>query len=295
MPEIDELIGRFNKRANKYIHKQGHESMYTKPYGMAQESATRIHEDFAEYFKAVVKVCAIFRLTADPFPVLRSDPECEYRFPDCISPEFSQSFIEDCLDNDFVEHYTQTDSYRNWLEAIKSTFPQLKESTYNVSSLHFIDLSNIEDILDELDKLALCESTAVLFTALFSEKVIAFHITGTLNAFINSAKRSSCMYLSGMSDYTELLGRVNVPLAEICRLASFDTSSEFSPVSSFITSFSIASDFVCVETDKLLDDNEVEIGPKSGRRARSTLEADQNRPMCYVRVKGNRTVQADRT
>lgn len=263
MPEIDELIGRLNKRANKYIHKQGHESMYTKPYGMALESATRIHEDFAEYFKAVVKVCAIFRLTADPFPVLRSDPECEYRFPDCISPEFSQSFIEDCLGNDFVEHYTQTDSYRNWLEAIKSTFPQLKESTYNVSSLHFIDLSNIEDILDELDKLALCESTAVLFTALFSEKVIAFHMTGTLDAFINSAKRSSCMYLSGMSDYAELLGRVNVPLAEICRLASLDTSHEFSPVSSFITSFSIASDFVCVETDKLLDDNEVEQGRKA--------------------------------
>lgn len=139
MPEIDELIGQLNKRANKYIHKQGHESFYTKPYGMAPESADRIREDYAEYFKAAVKACAIFRLAAGPFPILKSDPECEYRFPDCITPEFSQSFIEDCLGNDFVEHYTQTDSYRNWLEAIKSTFPQLKESTYNVSSLHFID------------------------------------------------------------------------------------------------------------------------------------------------------------
>lgn len=36
-----------------------------------------------------------------------------------------------------------------------------------------------------------------------------------------------------------------------------------SPVSSFITLFSIASDFVCVETDKLLDDNEVELGQKA--------------------------------
>lgn len=26
MPEIDELISKLNKRANKYIHKQGHES-----------------------------------------------------------------------------------------------------------------------------------------------------------------------------------------------------------------------------------------------------------------------------
>lgn len=263
MPEIDELISKLNRRANKYIHKQGHESFYTKPYGMAPESAGRIHEDFAEYFKAAVKVCAIFRLAADPFPILRSDPECEYRFPDCITPEFSQSFIEECLGNEFVKHYIEIDYYRNWVNAIKSTFPQLKEAIYNVSNLHYIDLSNIEDTLDELDKLTLYEATAVLFTALFSEKVIAIHITGMLDAFSNSARLSNGLYLSDMSDYAEQLGGVNVPLADICRLASFDTSHEFSPVSSFITSFPIASDYVCVETDTLLDDNEVVLGQKA--------------------------------
>lgn len=263
MPEIDELISKLNRRANKYIHKQGHESFYTKPYGMAPESAGRIHEDFAEYFKAAVKVCAIFRLAADPFPIVRSDPECEYRFPDCFTPEFSQSFIEECLGNEFVKHYIETDYYRNWVNAIKSTFPQLKEATYNVSNLHYIDLSNIEDILDELDKLTLYEATAVLFTALFSEKVIAIHVTGMLDAFSNSARPSSGLYLSDMSAYAEQLGGVNVPLAEICCLASFDTSHEFSPVSSFITSFPIASDCICVESDGLLDGKEVELGRKA--------------------------------
>lgn len=34
MPEIDELISKLNKKANKYIHKQGHESFYTKPNEM---------------------------------------------------------------------------------------------------------------------------------------------------------------------------------------------------------------------------------------------------------------------
>lgn len=174
--------------------------------------------------------------------------------------EFGQYFIDNCLGSDFVEHYIKTDFYRNWVNAIKSTFPQLKEATYNVSNLHYIDLSNIEDILDELDKLTLYEATAVLFTALFSEKVIAINITGMLDAFSNSARPSSGLYLSDMSDYAEQLGGVNVPLADICRLASFDTSHEFSPVSSFITSFPIASDYVCVETDKHLDDNEVELG-----------------------------------
>lgn len=136
----------------------------------------------------------------------------------------------------------------------------MKEATYSVSNLHYIDLSNIKDILDELDKLTLYEATAVLFTALFSEKVIAIHITGTLDAFSNSARPSSGLYLSDMSAYAEQLGRVNVPLAEICRLASLDTSHEFSPVSSLITSFSAVSDSICIETDKLLDDIEVELG-----------------------------------
>lgn len=263
MPEIDELISKLNKRANKYIHKQGHESFYTKPYEVVPESAKHIREDFTDYFTTAVKVCAIFRLAVDPFPILLSDPECEFRFPDCMTLEFGQSFIDNCLGNEFVKHYIETDYYRNWVNAIKSTFPQLKEATYNVSNVHYIDLSNIEDILDELDKLTLYEATAVIFTALFSEKVIAIHITGMLDAFSNSARPSSGLYLSDMSAYAEQLGGVNVPFADIRRLAGFDTSHEFSPVSSFITSFPIASDYVCVETDKLLDSNEVEQGRKA--------------------------------
>jgi hypothetical protein len=66
-----------------------------------------------------------------------------------------------------------------------------------------------------------------------------------------------------MSDYAEQLGGVNVPHAEICHLASLGSSNELSPVSSFIASFSIASDFICVETDTILDDNEVELGRKA--------------------------------
>lgn len=199
MPEIDELISKLNKRANKYIHKQGHDSFYTKPYEVVSESARHIREDFTDYFKTTVKVCAIFRLAVDPFPILLNDPECEFRFPDCMTLEFGQSFIENCLGSDFVEHYIETDYYRNWVNAIKSTFPQLKEATYNVSNLHYIDLSNIEVILDEIDKLTLYEATAVLFTVLFTEKVSAIHITGMLDAFSNSARPSSGLYLSDMS------------------------------------------------------------------------------------------------
>lgn len=45
MPEIDELISKLNKRANKYIHKQGHESFYTKPYEVVPGSAKVARRD----------------------------------------------------------------------------------------------------------------------------------------------------------------------------------------------------------------------------------------------------------
>ena len=167
------------------------------------------------------------------------------------------------MGNDFVEHYTQTDSYRNWLEAIKSTFPQLKESTYNVSSLHFIDLSNIEDILDELDKLNFKEAAAVLITALFSKKTVAVHLTGMLDAFINSAKPSNGLSLSNISNCTEQLGGINVPLADICRLANFDISNKNSVTKSYVSSFPFESECICIETDSILDSNEIILGRKA--------------------------------
>ena len=49
MPEIDELISELNKRANKYIHKQGHESFYTK-----REAYSRgFHRLFHDYCKGL--------------------------------------------------------------------------------------------------------------------------------------------------------------------------------------------------------------------------------------------------
>ena len=81
MPEIDELISKLNKRANKYIHKQGHESFYTKPYEVVPESAKHIREDFTDYFTTAVKVCAIFRLAVDPFPIITERPRMRIQIP----------------------------------------------------------------------------------------------------------------------------------------------------------------------------------------------------------------------
>lgn len=65
-----------------------------------------------------------------------------------------------------------------------------------------------------------------------------------------------------MSDYVEQLGGINVPLVDICKLVDCDISINPS-FSSFVTSFSIKSDIVCIETDIALDSNEIILGRKA--------------------------------
>ncbi len=265
MPEIEDQINGLNAKANKFIHKQGYDSFYIVPHKMIAGKVDRIGREFAEYFKAVVKVCAIFRLTVDPFPILIADPECLYRFPDCATLEFRPMFVRDCLGSDFIERYKSTDFYRNWLEAIKAYFPKLKEATYNVSYLHYIDLSGAEEILDEIDKLSPFEATAVLFTVLFSDKVVAIHMANMLDAFVNSAKHHCGIYLSEMNVFAGQLDGINVPLREISNLVDSDLRESLSSVETVITLFTMGSESVCVETDLALDDGEIELGRKTAQ------------------------------
>ena len=163
------------------------------------------------------------------------------------------------------QRYKSTDFYRNWLEAIKAYFPKLKEATYNVSYLHYIDLSGAEEILDEIDKLSPFEATAVLFTVLFSDKVVAIHMANMLDAFVNSAKHHCGIYLSEMNVFAGQLGGINVPLREISNLVDSDLRESLSSVETVITLFTMGSESVCVETDLALDDGEIELGRKTAQ------------------------------
>lgn len=129
--------------------------------------------------------------------------------------------------------------------------------------MHFIDLSNLEDILGELDELTFKEAAAVLFTALFSKKTVAVHLTGMLDAFNNSAKPSNGLYLSDMCECAERLGEINVPFVDICRVTNCDMTYKNSKVKSYVTSFPFESECVCIETDSVLDGNEISLGRKA--------------------------------
>ena len=94
-------------------------------------------------------------------------------------------------------------------------------------------------------------------------KTVAVHLTGMLDAFINSAKPSNGLYLSDMSECTEKLGGINVPLVDNCRVANRDISNKNSKVKSYVTSFPFESGCVCIETDSVLDGNEISLGRKA--------------------------------
>lgn len=66
-----------------------------------------------------------------------------------------------------------------------------------------------------------------------------------------------------MNEYTEQLGGINVPLAEICRVANCNISNKNSEIKSYITSFPFESECVCIETDSVLDSNEISLGRKA--------------------------------
>lgn len=84
-----------------------------------------------------------------------------------------------------------------------------------------------------------------------------------LDAFINSTKPSNGLYLSDMSEWTEQLGGINVPLVDICRAANCDISNKNSEIKSYVTSFPFESECICIETDSVLDGNEISLGRKA--------------------------------
>ena len=66
-----------------------------------------------------------------------------------------------------------------------------------------------------------------------------------------------------MNEYTETLGGINVPLVDICRVANCDISNKNSEIKSYVTSFPLESECVCIETDSVLDSNEISLGGKA--------------------------------
>lgn len=54
-----------------------------------------------------------------------------------------------------------------------------------------------------------------------------------------------------------------VIVSDICRLANFDISTKNSETKSYVSSFPFESECICIETDSILDSNEIILGRKA--------------------------------
>ena len=255
MPGLEDLFPPLNSKANKYIHKQGFSSFYSSPRAQGQERAKKIAEDFEAYFRRVLSVCAILRLTVDPFPILLEDPECAWRFPDSLTMPFSDGFISECLDDELVAQFTQTDYYRSWLDSIKSMFPRLCEPAYWAAAAEHVDLAQLGAILDDLGKLPFTSAAAVLLIAASSPWSVAVHIYGGIYQFTCSNGSSAGLSSSDMAAVAEEFGGVNVPMSDLA--VAFGPRGEEAMAatkpSSFVTVCQMGRERVCMETSRCLE------------------------------------------
>lgn len=260
MPGLEDLFSSLNSKANKYIHKQGFSSFYSLPRAQERERAKKIAADFEAYFRRVLSVCAILRLTVDPFPILLEDPECAWRFPDSLTMPFSDGFISECLDDELVAQFKQTDYYRSWLDSIKSMFPRLCEPAYWAAAAEHVDLAKLGAILGDLDKLPFRVASAVLLIASSSPWSVAVHMYGGFYQFTCSNGSSAGLSFSEMAAVAEESGGVNVPMSDLA--AAFRPDGEGTMAargpSSFITVCQMGTESVCVETNRRLEANVVD-------------------------------------
>lgn len=255
MPGLEALFSSINSKANKYIHKQGFSSFYSLPRIKGSNRAKKIAQDFEEYFRRVLSVCAILRLTVDPFPILLEDPECEQRFPDSLTMPFSDGFISECLGDELVEQFMRTDYYRSWVDSIKSMFPRLCEPAYWAAAIEYVDLAQLNAILGDLGKLPFTAAAAVLLIAVSSPWSVAVHMYGGIYQFTCSNGSSAGLGFSEMAAVAEESGGANVPMSDLA--AAFGPDGEGTMdarrPSSFITVCQMGTESVCVEADRRLE------------------------------------------
>lgn len=255
MPGLEALFSSINSKANKYIHKQGFSSFYLLPRVQGRDHAKKIAQDFEEYFRRVLSVCAILRLAVDPFPILLEDPECERRFPDPLTMPFSDDFISECLGDELVEQFMRTDYYRSWVDSIKLMFPRLCEPAYWAAAFEYVDLTQLNAILDDLGKLPFTAATAVMLVAVSSPWSVAVHMYGGIYQFACSNGSSAGLSSSEMTAVAEESGGVNVPISDLA--AAFGPNGEETMASrkpsSFVTVCRMGAERVCVETNRRLE------------------------------------------
>lgn len=157
---FDELA-KFNKKINKFVHKQGFNFFYVSRNHPASQSNIEI---FSKNYIADLKQCigyvSVMRLAIDAFPILLLDEEMYHRSFEPITESYSEAFVEEYIGNEVLEAYKTTEVFLGLYNSIIQT-PKRSDCTTDIVKFQCIDTSKLDIIKNELHLLSPMDKTVV--------------------------------------------------------------------------------------------------------------------------------------
>lgn len=167
MPSLIDRISRCSEKLNKVVHKQGFDYFYKNrchPVYEYEHGHADLIELFCDCMRDAISIVAVMRLGIDPFPVILTDPECEYRYDESLTKPYSEAMLKDCIGSEIVEQYKTTGIYLSHKRWLLDSFPKKSKAAYDVTAINYIDTNAAADILGDLPLMPLSSVCAALLT-----------------------------------------------------------------------------------------------------------------------------------
>lgn len=157
---FDDLF-EFNKKLNKFVHKQGFRYFYvSRNQPASQLNVSDFTNAYISHLKKCIGTVAVLRLAIDPFPILLLDEEMYHRSFEPLTESYSEEFVDEYIGTEVLEQYKLTDVFLGLYNAIMQD-EKRNVYTTNIIKFHFIDTSNLESINNELHLLNPIDVVAV--------------------------------------------------------------------------------------------------------------------------------------
>lgn len=200
-----EKIEKEKRLMNKYVHKQGYNSLYFhynsfNAYGKP-ERITRLTDDFETILRDTITAVALYRLVIDPYPILMLDEDIVMRMPDLMAESFPRSFVERYFSEDYVERYKGTKIYKGYYDYFKA-LPEQNEAVYALIHWQLFERKDYELIREQQELLSLHDKAAIdLFMA--SPKIGSIMIDGCID-YNSETKLNDSSLVIGDSYYSKV-------------------------------------------------------------------------------------------
>lgn len=218
MPELFSRLADVNRRINKYVHKQGLDTLYEhrRHYGGTKKERVdkKIESDLEDFIWAAMTSVIVFQLSLDPMPIFLQEDDVANRLPDFIIDPYSPVFLEKYLGEKNVSSYRLTNIYQTFREDVLKR-PSNNEAVYWLKNDHYFDRQRFKEIIAQLDHLDICERAAVI-AFLCSREVVTVCFHGGLASYFCDVKSrcDDCFCFNSSLEFDALVAkkeRWNIP------------------------------------------------------------------------------------